>query len=274
MKRPKNRNARIDRRRLRLWANEFANYCHSVSEDRIREWIGQFDEHSDLAARVLDCIKFVTHDQIVGAFRSVLRGLEGWSVDKNDRIGTWRFIPYSVSAGESGDSMLTEFRHANNLAGTKYNDLFICRSDILRARLGPDDTVVLIDDFAGSGDQACESWSKHFGELLAEVGRVYLVVVAAYPLAVTRIADETELELVSDILLTEADNVFSSACRYFTSMEKKALLEFCTKADSKEPKGYGDCGLLVVFKHTCPNDSIPVLHKVNKKWEGLFRRYN
>lgn len=274
MKQPARRNSRVDLRRLRSWANEFASYRHSVSEDRIRDWIDQFGVHSDLAARVLDCIDFFTHDQIAGAFRSVLQGLEGWNIDNNARVGTWRFVAYSASAGESGDSMLYKFRHANNLAAKKHNNLFIHRSDILRERLGPDDTVVLVDDFAGSGDQACGSWSKHFGELLADVGRVYLVVVAAYSLAVTRIADETDLEFVPHVLLPEADNVFFSKCRYFSSMEKRALLKICRKADFRNPKGYGDCGLLVVFAHSCPNDSIPVLHKSHRNWEGLFRRYN
>lgn len=274
MKKPTRRNARIDLRRLRTWANEFAGYRHSVSEDRIRDWIGQFGDCSDLAARVLDCIEFFTHDQIVAAFRELLNGLEGWSFDKNKRVGTWRFIAFSTSAGESGDSMLYKFRQGNNLAGNKYNELFPYRSDVLRKRLGPDDTVVLIDDFAGTGEQACTSWSDQFGELLADVGRVYLVVVAACHLAIQRIADETSLELVPHVYLTEADNVFASKCRLFSPTEKRALLQFCAKADYRKPQGHGDCGLLVVFAHSCPNNSIPVLHKSKGNWEGLFRRYN
>jgi len=274
MKKPANRNVQIDLRRLRSWANEFASYRHSVSEDRIRDWIGQFKEYPNLAARVLDCIDFFTHDQITGAFRSVLRGLEGWSIDEKNRHGTWRFIAYSASAGESGDSMLHKFRHANDLAGKKYNELFIHRSDILREGLGRNDTVVLIDDFAGSGEQACDSWSQQFGELLADVGHTYLVTVAACPLAVRQIADKTSLELVPHFHLTEADNVFSSDCRYFNSTEKRVLLDFCKRADRNEPRGHGKCGLLVVFAHSCPNNSIPVLRKSNRNWEGLFRRYN
>ena len=275
MKRPTRRNACIDLRRLRSWANEFAGYRHHVSEDRIRDWIKRFDdEHRDLAARVLDCIDFFSHDQIIGAFRSVLQGLAGWSINKRKRVGSWRLVAYSASAGESGDSMLHKFRHANDLAAKEHNELFIHRSDILRERLGADDTVVLIDDFVGSGDQACDSWANQFGELLADVGRVYLVVVAACHTAMQRIADETNLELVPHVHLTEADNVFASKCRYFNPMEKAALLEFCAKADFRKPKGHGDCGLLVVFAHSCPNNSIPVLHKSNRKWDALFRRYN
>lgn len=275
MRAPKDRNTPINLRRLRRWVNDFSGYRHPVSEDRIRDWIGQFDDGDrDLAARVLDCVDFFSHDRITGAFRSVLKGLDGWHVDQRKRRGNWRFVAYSASAGESGDSMLHKFRHANNLSGSQYNELFIHRSDILRARLGRDDTVLLIDDFVGTGDQACDSWNDHFGELLAEIGRVYLVVVAARVTAVERVANETGLEVVAHFHLTESYNVFGSKCKHFNKSEKDELLKYCGRANQSEPRGRGECGLLVVFAHTCPNNSIPILHVANNAWEGLFRRYN
>jgi len=275
MKAPRERNTPIDSRRFRAWIRDFGGYRYTISEERIRDWIRQFnEEHRDLAARILDCVEFFSHDQIVTAFRSVLRGMEGWHPDPSKRKGRWRFVAYSASAGESGDSMLHKFRHANQLAGRRFNELFIHRSDILRERLGPEDTVVLVDDFVGTGEQACDAWSKQFGELLTEVGRVYLVVVAACRRALTRVAEETDLEVVPHLEFTEAYNVFAAQCRRFDAAEKGALLDYCRRADQQEPRGKGDCGLLVVFAHTCPNNSIPVLHRSNRAWEGLFRRYD
>jgi hypothetical protein len=275
MKRPKRRNTPLDLKRIRDWVNDFAGYRHSVSEERIRGWLQQFGEpDQDLAARVLDCVDFFTHDQIVGAFRAVLNGLDGWNRSESQRHGRWRFVAYSASAGESGDTMLQKFRHANNLAGAQYNELFIYKSEVMSEGLGREDTVVLIDDFVGSGDQACDSWSRGFGEILAEVGRVYLVVVAACERAVSRVATETGLEIVPHVQLRDRDNVFSTRCREFNQSEKDVLLGYCKRADWRNPRGKGDCGLLVVFAHSCPNNTIPVLHASNRRWEGLFRRYN
>ena len=275
MKKPKRRGTAINSQRVREWANEYANYRHSVPDERIRDWIRQFDDtHGDLAARVLDCIDFITHDQIAAAFKTILQGLEGWNRIKQRREGKWRFVAYSASAGESGDSMLHKFRIANNLASNTYNELFIHRSDLLREGLGTDDNIVFVDDFVGSGDQACDSWGNQFGELVADVGRVYLVVVAARRQAVERIRAETELELVPHIHLAEGDDVFASACKRFNNDEKAALLKYCKKVDSRKPKGHGDCGLLLAFAHTCPNNTIPILHKSNRYWEPLFRRYD
>jgi hypothetical protein len=183
-------------------------------------------------------------------------------------------VPYSASAGESGDTMTAKFRHANNMAGRKYNELFIYRSDLLREGLGEDDTVVLIDDFVGTGTQVCEAWNEQFGELLTAVGRVYLFVVAACTHGIKRIASEIDLEVVANHHLNATDNLFSSKCSHFTGAEKNALLKYCSKANPDEPKGKGDCGLVVVFAHSCPNNSLPVLSASVKNWEGLFRRYN
>ena len=222
MKTPAERNTPIDLKRIRRWATDFSAYRHSIGDERIREWIQQFDaEDQDVAARVLDCVDFFSHDQIAAAFRSVLAGMDGWNLDPQKRRGQWRFIPYSASAGESGDSMMHKFRHANNLAGRKYDNLFIYRSDILREGLGREDTVVLVDDFVGTGDQACDSWSKQYGELLAEVGCAYLVVVAACELGVQRVAGETDLQVVPHFSLTEADNIFANRCRNSAKPRKR-----------------------------------------------------
>ena len=275
MKKPKNRGTAIDIKRYRTWVQEFSSYRHSVPEGRIRDWIALFDEGDrDVAARVLDCVDFFSHEQISAAFKTILSALDGWHKDEAKRSGKWRFIAYSASAGESGDTMLAKFRHANNLAGQQHNELFIHRSDILREGLGFDDVVVLVDDFIGTGDQACSSWNEIYGELLAEVGRVYLVVVAARDKAIEVVGEETSLEVVPHFPLRDSDNVFDSSCKFFNSEEKARILKYCEKVDRKEPKGRGDCGLLVVFSHTIPNNSIPILSKRSKHWEPLFSRYD
>ena len=275
MKKPSSKGTAIDLRRYERWREEFAGFRRQVPEGRIRDWIGQFAvKDHDTAARVLDCVEFISHEQITAAFRAILPSLSGWDREPSKREGKWRFVPYSSSAGESGDSMLHKFRHANNLTGRIFNELFIYRSDIIRQRLDFEDTVVLIDDFVGTGGQACTSWDKHYEELLVDVGTIYLVVVAACSAAIKKVADNTELKVVPHIQLTESDNVFSPKCKQFETNEKETILKYCETADSDKPRGHGECGLLVVFGHSAPNNTIPMLHKRSRGWEGLFPRYD
>src|SRR5688572_16075974 len=107
MKRPQPRGRPIDMPRIRRWTSDFAGYRHIVNEDRIDRWLHQFrNADRDVAARVLDAVDFITTEQVAAAYRSALLAIPGWNQDERARQGRWRFIPYAVSAGESGDAML------------------------------------------------------------------------------------------------------------------------------------------------------------------------
>jgi len=261
--------------RMGSWVRVFAGYRHVVNEQRIDRWLQQFEPADrDMAARILDSVEFVSYEQLASAFRSVLNSQESWSVDPGQRVGKWRFVAFSSSSGESGDTMLHRFRLANSLNGKKYNDLFIHKSELVRADLSPQDTVVFVDDFCATGQQVTDSWNENIAELIPGQPRALLIVYAASLAAKKKVNDETPLTLISYIDLDESDNVFSPSCTHFNKQEKERLLHYCARADRRNPKGRGDCGLLTVFAHNCPNNSIPIIHAHNARWEGLFRRYD
>jgi hypothetical protein len=154
----------------------------------------------------------------------------------------------------------------------KYNDLFCHRSEIVGKKFGPADTVVLIDDFSGTGGQATTAWNEYFAELFADGPRVVLMLLCATSKAAERISEETEMQLHTGHILQDRDNLFSEACLHFSTAEKETAVAYCKRARSSEPKGYGDCGLLLVFSYKCPNNSIPVLHANARRWEPVFPR--
>lgn len=224
-----------------------------------------------VAARVLDAVEFYRPDQLVQAYRSILGSLPGWSRSASQRHGRWRFVAFSVRSGESADSMLMTFRRANSLGAT-FNELFVYKADLLREDLGPEDTVVFVDDFAGTGDQAISAWNESLGELLPRQPRTFLVLVVAVERALRRIAAETPLMVRTFRHLHERHNFFANECTYFSSAEKRTILSYCRRADRSNPQGYGSCGLLVVMAHRCPNNSLPILHARRTAFRGLFPR--
>jgi hypothetical protein len=270
MIKPKPPGTPIDAKRIDSWVNLFSGYRHSISSREIENWLGQFDRADvDLAARLLDCVEFVSHDQIITAYKSILTSLTGWHANVKKRQGKWRFVAFSGSAGESGDSMLHLFRRANNLSHRKYSELFIYRSDLLSAHLKAEDKVVFVDDFSGTGDQVCEAWGETL-ELLPGNPTVILSLVRVRNRARKRIQLETDISVHPYLELQDRDNIFSQKCKYFSETEKNAIHKYCLRADKKNPKGYSDCGLVLVFAHKCPNNSIPILHSNSRKWRGLF----
>jgi|SRR6185437_11067109 len=287
MRKPSRPGAPMDAKRYRGWVNRFGSFREPINNISIEGWLDQFDTADrDLAARVLDSVDFYGQSQIAAAFRQSLGSLPGWDLDPAKRKGKWRFSAMSGGVGESGDAMLYHFRVANRLDSRKYDDLFVHRSDLFRQpllpeddphKLGPDDVVVLIDDFSGTGKQVCNAWNDpvtSFGALLAGVGTVYLIVVAASKRARERILAETSLRPLPAHEFRECDNIFSDECSHFTAEDRKALLRYCRRADKRIPRGFGDCGLLVVFQHRPPNNSIPILHANNGRWIGLFPRFD
>ena len=275
MKKPMDRGAEIDAKRTAHWVSQFSGYRSPVTNGMIELWLKQFSfTDTDVAARILDAVLFMSHLHIHTCFRNLLESLDGWNKVKSKRHGRWFFVPFSGSVGESGDSMVHAFRMATSMSKKQFNDLFIHRSELVAKNPGPDDTVVLVDDFAGTGKQACDSWREIFGELLAGGPRVVLMLVAATSDALSRITSETEMEPICGSTLNLKDNVFHPHCTHFSSGEKNVLLRYCARADAVRPRGFGDSGLLLVFAHRCPNNTIPILHATNKDWHGLFARYD
>lgn len=169
--------------------------------------------------------------------------------------------------------MLHRFRIANGLGSQRFASLFCYKSELLDQQLGPDDTVVFVDDFSGSGQQACGHWPE-LAMLLPESPRAILILVGVTKTARQRISNETGLIVTPHFELTASDNVFHQDCAHFTQEEKERLFQYCQQADRKKPRGHGDCGLLLVFAHNSPNNSIPVLHVNKQAWRGLFPRHD
>ena len=171
--------------------------------------------------------------------------------------------------------MIACFRQAMGMKERYYDRLFVYARELPSQRLTGNDTVVLVDDFAGTGNQACKSWKNLFRELVGGAGTVYLMVVAATVQAQDEIRKETDLQVMTQYDLISSDNIFSDDCRHFSTDEKQTVLKYCNEHFPEKPKGYGDCGLLFVLQHDCPNNSIPLLHSYNKdRWMPLFPRTN
>ncbi len=168
--------------------------------------------------------------------------------------------------------MLHTFRTANGLSSKRFDNLFIHKSELLGQNLGADDTVVFVDDFVGTGEQAVTAWKESLGELLPGRPRIFLILAVAIREAIAKIGEETPIKVHAFRKLGEHDNFFAAECVHFGHTEKARALHYCKVADAANPRGFGACGLLLVLAHRCPNNSLPILHSKTADFRGLFPR--
>lgn len=274
MREPLSPASAVNLKRVKNWLATFEGFRHPITEPRIDRWLEQFQEEDrDLAARVLDVVEFIPTAKVAATYRAALAALPGWHADEGKRLGKFRFVAFSSSAGESGDVMLARLRHANALSARRFNKLFLHRSELPSSGLSHGDTVVFVDDFSGTGEQVCTAWPD-FAELLPEGVEAVLLLVAATESALGRMRSETELNVVTEIILTAEDGVFNAECKKFSVDEKSVLQDYCDACVGKSSRRFSEAGFVVVFAHTCPNNSLPILHSRSPEWEGLFCRYD
>jgi hypothetical protein len=271
MKPAKNRGMPIDAARKKEWADRFRFYRASPGETEIDAWLKRFPKADlDIAARLLDSVEVISEPTIQAGYKRALTSVTGWHKKASLRQGRWVFTAFG-KPGESGLSMLRMFSEANGLTGAAHEALFKHIIEIPKLKLTAADTIVLVDDFAGTGRQVCQRWPT-LAELIASEARCFIVLTAATKNAIKKIQEQTELEVIVDTVIQPNEDIFASSCIRFDDHERTAILQQCEKADSKNPKGFGECGLLYVLSHKTPNNSIPILHTNHNGWVGLFPR--
>lgn len=261
---------------LQRRAKDFADH-ENVSEATVRDWYEQFAEKDrDLAVKVLENIKYVSTANIRGKARELLLMIQALAKDEG-----WKkvhIIP--VGGADSGSSVVVRAMKgeikSRKIKGATISSLF----EIQKLKPGDVDCVFIVDDFVGTGRTFTEWW-----ETMAESLLLPLQAVTAIGVLVAAHEGMSPLESVSEHVfvgdeLGEEDNVFSAKSRVLTEDLKNGLLDYCKKTgcSNEYVTGLGGCGLLVAFKHVCPNNSLPILwhatkpSKTKKGWRALFRR--
>lgn len=258
--------------KLAQWVEKLRFYRNPPNTERIVNWLSQFDAvDRGLAERILDKIRVVSDEEILIGYRDFLANEGGWHRNQGERQGRWYFLGFG-GAGESGPAMVRSFREANRLNAPRFNELFVNITDLPRLQLTAKDTVVFIDDISGSGDQAVGLWPT-LAELIASEAKAILVLTAVTETSKDRLSNETELQIRYRDLLGPADDFFDDQFPDFSSEEKNKIEAYCNRADPKNPRGYGNCGLLYILAHKTPNNCLPVIHSHNNGWSGILPRY-
>jgi hypothetical protein len=147
--------------------------------------------------------------------------------------------------------------------------------------------LVFVDDFTGTGDQACEyiaGLARGGSNIWARPGlRSYFLIVAGFGKAQDRIQSEIDkLQLPIQVRvcmpLGEEDRFFSERSAAFpdpvTRVEAEAIARrMGAPLLRQKALGWGNLASRVVFESSIPNNAPPILWAASGSWTPLFPRY-
>ncbi|HKH49151.1 MAG TPA: hypothetical protein VKM72_31170 [Thermoanaerobaculia bacterium] len=240
-----------------------------MSAAQVVGWLEQFeDSRIPLALSVIKKVKYLNAANIRGMAKQLIDIIR---VELEDRgFNAIGFVP----VGDAGSGSGTVARAIKDiLRGRKYAN---CRllSMLEVARLQGDcDALVFVDDFSGTGFTLEKWWENVEPTVRPANAEIFVGLLVLNESARGRIEGFAEAVLAVEEL-DESHNLFAGANKDFTEADKEHLLAQCqrTGCGVRYERGFGGCGLLLAFKHGCPNNSLPILWYESETWRALFKR--
>jgi hypothetical protein len=237
-----------------------------MSLTRLLRWLDQFDDDDlGLAVETINAVQYYDSANIRSMTKLLFRIVSDELAERN--LNTALFV--AVGSGGSGSS--TVVRVLRDLIRNTPHKV-ATMLDVAQLQPGTVDAVVFLDDFSGTGDTLVAWWENVESIVRPSNSVVFVGLLIVNEPARARIAQFAEVLSVTE--LDEAANVLAPESTTFSDEQKGALLRCCreTNCGPRYERGYGGCGLLVVLKHGCPNNTLPILWYNAHGWRRLFNR--
>ena len=290
---------RVKKQEINVLVKGWENYRGTqVTDIAVESWLEQFDttEEKRVMFTLLRRIQFYSgsliREKLRSAHKSVLADLAGRGVVRRAA---------EEGARKVTDNILISFFGGEGKRGQTYAKLYADENKIYQERitsverlrgqlesLRDVEGIVFVDDFIGSGRTASMSLREAL-ESIADIVKdsdidVFLAAISGFASAGEKV--EGELAKVVHRVrvficdpLSDSDRCFSKTSVIFPDQAKRARAKEIVESYGRDvckrnPLGFGDCQALVVFEHTCPNNSLPILWAwgPDKSWRPLFPR--
>lgn len=247
-------------------ANRFRDH-EDMSRTKVARWVAQFEDTDvTIAIKVLDKIRYYSGSDI----RRMLRDLVKRVYERLTDIPRNKI--FFVPVGDIFQGAATLARGLKDTEGIRREQIKI----MLELQKIPNEdigAIVFVEDFSGSGKTLTTWWTNVEPFVLPKMAPIVIALLVMNSQARPRI-EEFASSLIRVDELDESQNVLSPASDVFSEAEKQKLLGYCAKTSCTQVylRGFDSSGLLVAFKHLCPNNSLPILWHQSISWRSLFKR--
>jgi class 3 adenylate cyclase len=252
-----------------------AQWAKAREKDIVR-WLENFKpEHRELALQLLRGVRVCSASD----YHQWCRALHSYlPLEIRQNAANTRYVGLGLPS-ESGSLVSFYYRAANGIAVEQFVDLnqavdsaFLTTHDV--------QTLIFLDDFIGSGNQAIEFWqslSLRLGEITDAINFFYSAFIG-YRDGKENIEDNTKFKVNVVRQLDESDKAFGVGSKVFVEyareIAKGIFREYGGRLFPRHPLGYRDGQLLITFEHNTPNNTLPVLWSEEDNWFPLFTRYD
>jgi len=262
-----------------------------ITEDRVRAWLEQFGGQREQRAMftLLRGLRFYSNGLVRAKARDIeavltrnlIRRVETEKRKRDDII-----VSYPDTVGKSGATAAALYADETGLyvqnvvERGRVNERLIANAGI--------QAVLFIDDFVGTGHSAEEQLKQLATDLgkvpNIESRRLVYAAFVAFKDGWQRVQDvagglPVQIEVHCSEILDDGDRCFSSSSRILVDAAQRDFvrelaLRYGKLLEKRNPLGYGDLSLAVVFERGCPNNSLPILwsESSSPKWTPLFKR--
>jgi hypothetical protein len=268
-----------------------------IGTDEIRAWYQQVELVRDqrILFELLSRTKVYSEAHVRERLRDIhtfLRaGLPEFVIRKQADRRNDVLVTFVDGEGKSGASYASLYAEENRIAA----DSVVSRGN-LKARIEErvkdgikPAMIVIVDDIAGTGRSLADNIESFFIEFKDDVAdtKIRIVTLVATAEAQSVIGNklqtiEADIEFRSCEILTSDLYAFPAEGTVWKSAEQEArakalCVDLGARIYRRNPLGYGDLGLLIVFPTTVPNNSLPILHSHSRtgsgaSWSPLFPR--
>ncbi len=249
-------------------AERFADH-ERMSLGRVEQWAAQFEDcDRGLVGKILQTIKYFS----TLAIRDMATRLVDLVLQELGDCRTDAIVLAPVGEPSGGSSVIA--RALRDLKrDTKAPWRLVSKADLEQLDPAQVDAIVFFDDFSGTGDTLRKWWEGVEPLVLPKAAVIVVALLVIYHDAADEIDKFADAAICVEAL-DERQNALSPQSEHFTEQEQATLRSYCalTGVSERLSEGYGHCGLLVAFKHGCPNNSLPVLWCETQQWVNLFLR--
>lgn len=259
--------------------------CHSLKETttpfQILNWLENFKEHEiPIALTVLKNLKYFKVEDIIKEF--------DFHLDKylNENRGNV-YIHGLGEFGKSGDAMIYYLKQAPAFNKTNRIKILSHIKKLKNQGLKNESNLILLDDIIGSGKSATGFYKANIKHQISK-DKLSLNISIISVVIMEDALLELEKEIPSiKVYSTTYKKAFAANGSVFGYRPRMLnVREFCykygvdlfrkydykKKNDQPHPLGFENSQSLIVFAHSVPNNTVPIIWSEKNNWYPLFPR--